>query len=262
MTDPTILYAVNNGVAVITLNRPDKLNAFNAEMHGALREALARAVEDKAVRALVLTGAARGFCTGQDLSDRLGKPGSVDLSSTLRDYYNPLVMTLRSLPFPVIAAVNGAAAGAGANIALACDIVIAGTSAKFIQSFSKIGLIPDSGGTWTLPRSVGRGKAYAMAALSETVSAADAEQCGLIYKTVPDDELMTKAQTIAAQLAALPTDALVTLRLLFDAAEHNTLEQQLALEGAQQSRLGATADYAEGVKAFFEKRAPVYAARK
>ncbi len=261
MTDSTVLYAVQQGVAVVTLNRPDKLNAFNAEMHSELRSVLESAIDDKTVRALILTGAGRGFCTGQDLSDRLGKPGSVDLSTTLRDYYNPLIMKLRGLPFPVIAAVNGAAAGAGANIALACDIVIAGTNAKFIQSFSKIGLIPDSGGTWTLPRSVGRGKAFGIAALSDAISATEAERLGMIYKTVADDDLMTQAQAMATQLAALPTDALVTLRHLFDASEHQTLEQQLALEGTQQSRLGATQDYAEGVKSFFEKRTPAYAAR-
>lgn len=257
----SILYELRGDIVIVTLNRPDKLNSFNESMHKELREALEHAAADKAVRALILTGAGRGFCAGQDLSDRLGAPGSIDLSSTLKTFYNPLVLQLRALPFPVIAAVNGAAAGAGANLALACDIVIAAQSAKFIQSFSKIGLIPDSGGTWTLPRLVGRGKAFALAALSETVSAENAEKLGMIYKTVADDELMATAQAIAKQLAALPTNALVKLRELFDAGEHNTLEQQLALEGTTQSALGTTPDYAEGVKSFFEKRKPVYSSR-
>jgi len=259
--EESVLYKIEGAFAVITLNRPDKLNSFNEMMHKALRAALDQAIADKKIRALILTGAGRGFCAGQDLSDRTADASKFDLSKTIGDFYNPLIMQLRSLPFPCIAAVNGVAAGAGANIAFACDIVLAGKSAKFIQSFSKIGLIPDSGGTWSLPRLAGRGKAFALAALSESVSAEDAEKCGLIYKAVDDAELMPTAQKIALQLAAIPTGPLVKLRAMLDAAEQNDLKTQLQLECDVQAKLGASKDYAEGVKAFFEKRAPNYSER-
>jgi 2-(1,2-epoxy-1,2-dihydrophenyl)acetyl-CoA isomerase len=255
------LYKQEGAIAVITLNRPDKLNSFNEMMHSALGKALERAITDKKMRALILTGAGRGFCAGQDLTDRTADAGKFDLSKTVGELYNPLIMKLRTLPFPCVAAVNGVAAGAGANIAFACDIVIAANSAKFIQSFSKIGLIPDSGGTWSLPKLVGRGKAFALAALSEAVSAEEAERIGLIYKAVEDVELMPAAQRIAAQLAAIPTGPLVKMREMLDASQQNDLKTQLALECEVQAKLGASKDYAEGVKAFFEKRAPKYSER-
>lgn len=257
----SILYDVRGNVAFVTLNRPDKLNSLNETMHKVLREALNKASADKNIRALILTGAGRGFCAGQDLSDRVAAAGEVDLSQTIAAYYNPLILQIRALPFPAIAAVNGVAAGAGANIAFAADIVIAGKSAKFIQSFSRIGLIPDSGGTWVLPRLLGRGKAFAIAALSESISAEDAETFGLIYKAVDDGALIDAAGELAAKLASLPTAALVKLRELFDAAEKNDLAVQLELERKTQGALGASKDYAEGVAAFFEKRASKFSAR-
>lgn len=261
MTEEIVLYREDGAVAVVTLNRPDKLNSFNEMMHKALRASLDNAISNKKIRALIVTGAGRGFCAGQDLSDRTADAGKFDLSKTIGDFYNPLVLQLRSLPFPCICAVNGVAAGAGANIAFACDIVIAAKSAKFIQSFSKIGLVPDSGGTWSLPRLLGRGKAYALAALSESLSAEEAASCGMIYKAVDDSELMPAAQKVAAHLATLPTGPLVKLREMMDAAEQNDLRTQLALECDVQAKLGAAPDYAEGVKAFFEKRAPHYSER-
>jgi 2-(1,2-epoxy-1,2-dihydrophenyl)acetyl-CoA isomerase len=259
--EESVLYKEEGAVAVIILNRPDKLYCFYVMMHKALRAALDRAIANKKVRALIMTGAGRGFCAGQDLSDRTADAAKFDLSKTIGDFYNPLIMQLRSLPFPCIAAVNGVAAGAGANIAFACDIVLAAKSAKFIQSFSKIGLIPDSGGTWSLPRLVGRGKAFALAALSESVSAEEAEKFGLIYKVIDDAELIPVAQKIATQLVAIPTTPLVKLRAMLDAAEQNDLPTQLAFECDTQSKLGASIDYAEGVKAFFEKRVPKYSER-
>ncbi len=261
MAEDSVLYKEDGAIATITLSRPDKLNSFNEMMHGQLRAALERAIANKEIRALILTGSGRGFCAGQDLADRTADAGKFDLSKTIGDFYNPLILQLRTLPFPCIAAVNGVAAGAGANIAFACDIVLAVRSAKFIQSFSRIGLIPDSGGTWALPRLAGRGKAFALAALSETVSAEEAERIGLIYRVCDDTELMPAAQKIAMQLAAVPTSPLVKMRAMLDAAEQNDLASQLQLECDVQAKLGATADYAEGVKAFFEKRVPKFLER-
>jgi 2-(1,2-epoxy-1,2-dihydrophenyl)acetyl-CoA isomerase len=260
-SDESVLYNEDGAYAIITLNRPDKLNSFNEIMHKALRSALDQAIANKSIRALILTGAGRGFCAGQDLSDRTADAGKFDLSKTIGDYYNPLILQLRSLPFPSIAAINGVAAGAGANIAFACDIVIAAKSAKFIQSFSKIGLIPDSGGTWALPRLVGRGKAFALAALSESVNAEEAERLGMIYKAVDDPDLMPLTKKIALQLSGLPTAPLVKMREMFDAAEKNDLATQLKLECDVQAKLGASPDYAEGVKAFFEKRGAHFSSR-
>ena len=259
--DETVLYKEDGAFAVITLNRPEKINSFNEMMHKALHVALDRAAANKKVRALILTGAGRGFCAGQDLSDRLAAPGSLDLSKTIAEFYNPLVRKLRTFPVPTIAAVNGTAAGAGANFALLADIVIAARSAKFIQSFSKIGLIPDTAGTWALPRLVGRGKAFALAALAESVDAETAEGLGLIWKAVDDDQLMTAAKEIATKLSSVPTLGLLRLREAFDASETNDLDAQLAIESKFQSELGRTNDYAEGVRAFMEKRAPAYSER-
>lgn len=247
----------------LTLNRPDKLNSFNADQHVALKAALDAAAEDRSVRAVILTGAGRGFSAGQDLSDRTRAPGAPppDLSETIERFYNPLIRRLRSMPVPVIAAVNGVAAGAGANIAFACDLVLAAKSARFIQAFSKIGLIPDSGGTWTLPRLVGRARAYALAALAEPVSAEMAESWGMIWKAVDDAQLAAEAEALATRLAAMPTGALVRLREGLDLAETGTLSAQLDWERDAQAALGRSDDYQEGVAAFMEKRPARFAER-
>lgn len=253
----TVLSRKSDNIHVITLNRPDKLNSFTAEMHLALRAALDAAVADKSCRAVILTGAGRGFCAGQDLSDGAGE-GAVD---RLGLYYNPLVRRLATFPVPVICAVNGAAAGAGANVALACDIVLAAKSAKFLQAFARIGLMPDAGGTWTLPRLVGAGRARALAMLAEPIDAATAEQWGMIYKAVDDAELMATAEAMAKKLAQAPTGALLTIRAALAASETNTLDQQLELERTNQNRLIGSPDNIEGVKAFLEKRAARFSGR-
>ena len=259
---PAVLSTRREGYHVITLNRPDKLNSFNIAQHKALAAALDAAVADKSCRAIILTGAGRGFCAGQDLSDReaLPKPGEPP-ADALGLYYNPLIRRLAAFPVPVICAVNGAAAGAGANLAFACDIVLAAKSAKFLQAFAKIGLIPDAGGTWTLPRLVGPARARALAMLAEPVDAATAEQWGMIYKAVDDAVLMSTAEAMAAKLALAPTAAIATIRAVLAAAETNTLDQQLDLERTEQRKLIGGPDNAEGIRAFFEKRAPKFSAR-
>jgi len=250
------------GYRVLTLNRPDRLNAFNEAMHAALMAALLDAEADSSCRALVLTGAGRGFCAGQDLSDRVFSPGQVpDLSSTLERLYNPLVRKIRSLQMPVICAVNGVAAGAGANIAFACDIVLAARSAKFIQAFAKLGLVPDSGGTWFLPRLVGTARARALALLAEPVPAEQAEAWGMIWKAVDDVGLMDEAHRIATHFAVQPTMGLGLIKQALDAAETNDLDRQLDLERDLQGQAGRTPDYLEGVTAFFEKRQPKFTGR-
>jgi 2-(1,2-epoxy-1,2-dihydrophenyl)acetyl-CoA isomerase len=250
------------GYRVITLNRPDRLNSFNEAMHAALMSALLDAETDGNCRALILTGAGRGFCAGQDLSDRVFSPGQVpDLSSTLERLYNPLVRKIRSLQMPVICAVNGVAAGAGANIALACDIVLAARSAKFIQAFAKLGLVPDSGGTWFLPRLVGTARARALALLAEPVPAEQAEAWGMIWKAVDDPVLMNEAHRLAAHFAVQPTVGLGLIKQALDASETNDLDQQLDLERDLQGQAGRTPDYLEGVTAFFEKRQPKFSGR-
>jgi 2-(1,2-epoxy-1,2-dihydrophenyl)acetyl-CoA isomerase len=250
------------GYRVITLNRPDRLNSFNEAMHAALMSALLDAEADGSCRALILTGAGRGFCAGQDLSDRVFSPGQVpDLSSTLERLYNPLVRKIRSLQMPVICAVNGVAAGAGANIALACDIVLAARSAKFIQAFAKLGLVPDSGGTWFLPRLVGTARARALALLAEPVSAEQAEAWGMIWKVVDDAALTDEAHRLAAHFAVQPTVGLGLIKQALDASEMNDLNRQLDLERDLQGRAGRTPDYLEGVTAFFEKRQPKFTGR-
>ena len=258
MSEPTVLYDCRDGFATVTLNRPDKLNAFNTAMHLALREALDDAGRRKDVRAVLVTGAGRGFCAGQDLSERVAKPGDPprDLGAGLEASYNRLVRQIRALELPVIAAVNGVAAGAGANLALACDIVLAARSARFIQSFSKIGLIPDAGGTWQLPRLVGRARAMGLALLGDALDADQAERWGLIWRAVDDDKLMEEARTLAARLATQPTAALALTKKAIDAAAGNSLDQQLDLERDLQRIAGRTHDYSEGVAAFVAKRAP------
>lgn len=256
MAYASIIAGADDGIHRITLNRPERLNSFNDAMHAELRDALAAVAADPAARVLVLTGAGRGFCAGQDLSDRQVAANAVppDLGETIARNYRPLVLTLRSLRVPVIAAVNGVAAGAGANIALACDIVIAAESASFIQAFCKIGLIPDSGGTYWLPRLVGDARAMGLALLGDKLPALQAADWGLIWRCVPDAELPAIVERVARQLASGPTGALVAMRRALHAGAHNGLEAQLDLEQAIQRDLGRSGDYREGVAAFMEKR--------
>ena len=240
----------------LTLNRPDKLNAFVAGMHGLLREAISQAQADTAIRALLLTGAGRGFCAGQDLSERDMNDANLDLGGGLDANYNPFIRRMRALPKPVVCAVNGIAAGAGANLALACDIVLAARSAYFLQAFAKIALVPDCGGTYWLPRLAGTARAMGMAMLAERVSAEDAERWGLIWKCVDDDKLMDEAQKLAHSLAAGPTHTYGTIKKAIYASATNTLDQQLDLERDLQGEVGRHTDYREGVAAFLEKRKP------
>jgi 2-(1,2-epoxy-1,2-dihydrophenyl)acetyl-CoA isomerase len=258
-----IRFETGDRIARITLNRPDRLNSFTAQMHAELRDALARVTGDGDARVLVLTGAGRAFCAGQDLSDRAVAPGAapVDLGASIEDNYRPLVLSIRNLPLPVVCAVNGVAAGAGANIALACDIVIATKSASFIQAFCKIGLVPDSGGTYFLPRLVGSARAMGLAFFGNRVSAEQAAEWGLIWKCVDDGEFVATTDAMAAQLADAPTAGLAAIKRALYASSGNTLEQQLDVERDAQRALGNSADYREGVAAFLEKRAPRFSGR-
>jgi 2-(1,2-epoxy-1,2-dihydrophenyl)acetyl-CoA isomerase len=232
-------------------------------MQDALAGAIADAESDETCRALLLTGAGRAFCAGQDLNDRLAKPGEqIVLGGTLERHYNPLIRKLRSLRFPVVAAVNGIAAGAGCNVALACDIVLAARSASFVQSFARLGLVPDSGGTWLLPRLVGQARARGLALLAEPLPAEKAEAWGLIWRAVDDDALMTEAERLCAHVASGPTVGFGLIKRALDAAEHNDLSTQLDLERDLQREAGATSDYQEGVRAFFEKRPPKFRGRR
>jgi 2-(1,2-epoxy-1,2-dihydrophenyl)acetyl-CoA isomerase len=259
----TVRLEVADGVATLTLARADRLNSFTVQMHGEVHDALARVRADKAVRCLVLTGAGRGFCAGQDLNDRAVAPGAapVDLGESIERYYKPLVLTLRALEMPTIAAVNGVAAGAGANIALACDLVFAARSASFIQSFSKIGLVPDCGGTWWLPRLVGPARAMGLALTGEKIRAEQAEQWGLIWKCVDDEALMPTVSALAKQLAAGPTHGYVRTRQAMEVGATQRLAASLDLERDFQRELGHGADYREGVAAFMEKRVPNFKGR-
>jgi 2-(1,2-epoxy-1,2-dihydrophenyl)acetyl-CoA isomerase len=259
---PSVLVDRRDGWSLVTLNRPERLNTFNEEMHRLLGEALDAAASDNGCRALVLTGAGRGFCAGQDLSERSGNDRQPpDLGITLEVFYNPLVRRLRFLPKPVICAVNGVAAGAGANIALACDVVLAAKSAKFIQSFAKIGLVPDSGGTFFLPRLVGDARARAMALLGEPILAEQAQAWGLIWKMVEDEALRPEAEKLAAHFAKQPSQGLALTKEALNASSANSLDAQLALERDLQRKAGQTSDYAESVRAFMEKRAPNFSGR-
>lgn len=256
-----VLVSTEAGVMTITLNRPDKLNAFVGEMHGLLREAMSIAESDHAVRALLLTGAGRGFCAGQDLSERdMDDPG-LDLGAGLTAHYNPFIRRLRALPKPVVCAVNGIAAGAGANIALSCDLVLAARSASFLQAFARIALVPDCGGTYWLPRLAGTARAMGMALLADRVSAEDAERWGLIWKCMDDDKLMAEAHKLAQTLAAGPTHTYGTIKKAIYASAANTLDAQLDLERDSQREVGRHQDYREGVAAFLEKRKPNFTGR-
>jgi 2-(1,2-epoxy-1,2-dihydrophenyl)acetyl-CoA isomerase len=257
-----ILFDITGGVARLTFNRPDRLNSFNTLMHAEVREALGRVASGDA-RVLVITGAGRGFCAGQDLGDRAVAPGgtAADLGESVEKNYKPLVLALRSLQTPVIAAINGVAAGAGANIALACDLVIAARSANFVQPFSKLGLVPDSGGTWFLPRLVGHARAMGLTLLGDKLSAEQAAQWGLIWRCVEDAELSTVVDGLATQLAAAPTRGLARTKQALYEGWGRTLEQQLDIERDYQRELGYTADYAEGVAAFIQKRPPQFTGR-
>ncbi len=266
MSDELVLTSQEGGVLTLTLNRPAALNSFNEAMHRQLLAALAHAASDASVRCVLLTGSGRGFCAGQDLTDPLVAPSlpgeePKDLGKAIELLYKPLVKRLRSLPVPIVAAVNGVAAGAGANLALNCDLVLAARSASFIQAFSKIGLVPDTGGTWLLPRLVGRAQAIGLAMLGDKLAASDAERIGLIWKCVEDAALSDQARTLAQRLAALPSTALAATRRAMDDAQHLTLEQALDEEARLQGQLGRAHDYLEGVAAFAARRAAVFTDR-
>jgi 2-(1,2-epoxy-1,2-dihydrophenyl)acetyl-CoA isomerase len=256
----TVLMERSGAVAIITLNRPERLNSFTVEMHAALRRALSEAEQDAAIRVIVLTGAGRGFCAGQDLSDRAVAPGGVkpDLGESVETKYNPLVRAMRACPKPILVAVNGVAAGAGASVALHGDIVLAAKSARFIQSFVKIGLLPDTGGTWTLTNLLGEQRAKAIAMTGGQLSAEKAEGWGLIYRAVDDDVLMSETMALANEIAAQPPLALAAIKAAVHRAATATLDNQLDYERDEMQRLGFTADYAEGVAAFMEKRPAVF----
>ena len=263
MEHSDIEYEVTGGVATITLNRPDKLNAFTKVMLEDFAGALSAAASDTEVRAVVITGAGRGFCAGQDLSDRAvaADAGPPDLAESLENRYNPIIRSIRTMAKPVITAVNGVAAGAGANLALAGDIVLAARSSRFIQSFARIGLLPDSGGTFVLPRAVGPARAMGLSLLAEPLEAETAERWGLIWAAVDDDALVVEASRLAADLAKGPTAGYAKIKEAINASLGNTLDQQLDLERDLQAAAGRSRDYAEGVAAFLEKRTPSFDGR-
>ncbi len=260
MSFETIKYQVKNGVGVLTLNRPETLNSFTMQMHDEVRQAMKDARTNKAVRCLVITGEGRGFCAGQDLGDRSVKATdeAPDLGESVEKNYNPLIRSIMTMDKPVLCAVNGVAAGAGASIALACDIVLAARSAKFVQVFCKIGLVPDSGGTFNLPRTVGLARAKGLALLGDKLSAEKAESWGLIWQCVDDEKLMDETLTLAEHLATQPTKGLAAIKKLLNESFSNPLHQQLELEKEAMRMLGQTDDYREGVSAFMEKRQPKF----
>ncbi len=253
----TVLVERRADLVEITLNRPERLNSFNEEMHVALYQAMEQARDTRA-RAILLTGSGRGFCAGQDLADRdpSTMDGPPDLSQTLTQFYNPLIKLIRSLPMPVVCAVNGVAAGAGVNLALACDIVIAADSAKFIQSFANVGLVPDSGGTWFLTQLLGEARAKALTLTAYPLSAEKAEDWGMIWRAVPGEKLLNEARDLAMQLSEGPTTGFAHTKVAIRAANSNDLDQQLDMEAQSQKICGQSADYAEGVSSFLAKRKP------
>lgn len=253
----SVLFHKENGVASLSLNRPEKFNSFNREMALRFQELLDQCESDDEVRCIYITGTGKAFCAGQDLSEATD-PAGPPLEQIVREHYNPIIMRLRNIEKPIVAAVNGVAAGAGANIALACDVVLATQSASFIQAFSKIALIPDSGGTYFLPRLVGMQKALALAMLGDKVSAAEADAMGMIYKSFPDEQFEAETRKIANTLAQMPTKGLGLTKRLFNTSYNHTLVQQLDMEKDLQVEAGATADFKEGVTAFLEKRKPVF----
>jgi len=263
MSYENILFAIDGGIARLTLNRPDRLNSFNDAMHAEVRDALARMKAESSARVLLLTGAGRGFCAGQDLGDQAVAPGSesIDLGETIERNYRPLILGLRALPMPVVCAVNGVAAGAGANIALACDMVIAAKSASFIQAFAKIGLLPDSGGTYFLPRLIGTARAMGLALLGDKLSATDAAQWGLIWQCVEDSELAGVTEKLLAHFAQAPTRGLAAIKQAIYQSSGNALDAQLDVERDLQRALGRSEDYREGVAAFMAKRPPRFTGR-
>lgn len=256
-----VLVEQGDGYRTLWLNRPDKLNVFDDALHAALRAALDDADADESCRALLLTGAGRGFCAGADLAATVGPELRADLGDVLERTFNPLIRRIRGLRMPVICAVNGVAAGAGANLALACDMVIAGRSARFIQAFIKIGLVPDAGGSWLLPRLVGDARARAMAMLGEPVMAEQAEAWGLVWRVVDDGLLLSEARALAAHLATQPTATIALMKRMFAEGANMTLDAQLDVERDAQRVAGAGADFREGVAAFLQRRSPVFSGR-
>ena len=254
---PSILFEINNNIAFITLNRPEKFNAFNREMALLLQDKLDECAVSKEIRCVYITGAGKAFCAGQDLAELIGE-NAIGIDKILCEHYNPIVSRIRQLDKPVVAAVNGVAAGAGANIALCCDVVISTASASFIQAFSKIGLIPDSGGTYFLPRLIGWQKASALAMLGDKVSAAEAEKMGMIYKIFPDETFAEESEKIATTLAQLPTKALAFTKQALNNSLTASFDEQLKKEDELQRKAAATADYKEGVASFLEKRMPAF----
>lgn len=263
MSYQNILFEMEAGVARITLNRPDRLNSFTMAMHAELKDALSRVKAESTARVLLLTGAGRGFCAGQDLADRAVAPGGapVDLGETVATWWAPLVSSLRTLPMPVVSAVNGVAAGAGANVALAGDLVLATQSASFIQPFCKLGLIPDTGGTWALPRLLGTARAMGLAMLGDKLSADQAQEWGLVWKSIPDDQFKAEVEKLLAHLAQAPTRGLARTKELIYANGSAPLSEALQREAEAMRELGFSEDYQEGVAAFLEKRAPKFSGK-